>query len=166
MAQRCIHRHIHADLTAPPLPPRPTQQVREKVNTYTTTLHAINSAVIKISKLTVAHSVYRGISGMKLPDTFKNANEFGVRGGIESAFMSTTANREVALAYAANRDQGLLFELQQGMIDRGADISFLSQYPHEKEMCAPRILLVMISHLNEPFVQIEHVEPSTRCRAQ
>ena len=78
-----------------------------------------------------------------MPPEFWSRNKFDVRGGIDGAFMSTTANREVAIAYAATSGKGILFEVQQGMIDRGADISFLSQYPHEKEMCAHALLASM-----------------------
>ena len=46
-------------------------------------LHAINSAIIKLGKLTKANKVYRGISGMALPKEFWEANEFGVRGGVD-----------------------------------------------------------------------------------
>ena len=53
------------------------------LNKYTTTLHGINSAIIKLGKLTKADKVYRGIAGMKLPDEFWTPNEFGVRGGVE-----------------------------------------------------------------------------------
>ena len=52
-------------------------------NRYTTTLHCINSAVIKLSKLTVAAKVYRGVSGGLLPEACRVPNEHGVRGGIE-----------------------------------------------------------------------------------
>ena len=38
-------------------------EMRKSLNTYTTSLHAINSAVVKMGKLTVATKVYRGISG-------------------------------------------------------------------------------------------------------
>uniref|UniRef100_A0A7S2FQQ3 Uncharacterized protein n=1 Tax=Haptolina brevifila TaxID=156173 RepID=A0A7S2FQQ3_9EUKA len=49
--------------------------------------------------------------------------------------MSTTVDRGVAAAYAsAPGKPGLVFELSQGMVDRGADISFLSYYPHEREV--------------------------------
>ena len=111
------------------------EQVLPHVNKYTTTLHAINSAIVKLSKLTYAGKVYRGVSGMALPPEFWEPNAFGVKGGIDGAFMSTTVNYDVAMAYAASRGKGFVFEIQQGMIDRGADISFLSQYPHEREMC-------------------------------
>ena len=75
-------------------------RARSELNTYTTTLHAINSAIVKLSKLTRATTVYRGISGRVLPDEFWHPNEFGVKGGVEAAFMSTTTNREVALGRA------------------------------------------------------------------
>ena len=113
-----------------------TQQILPTLNRYTTTLHAINSAIIKLSKLTYADKVYRGISGMGLPREFWKPNSFGVMGGIEGGFMSTTKKKSVAVSYAMSKGKGLVFEVQQGMIDRGADVGNLSQYPHEKEMCA------------------------------
>ena len=56
-------------------------------------------------------------------------------GGVESAFMSTTLDRSVAMGYAAGDASrtGIVLEVQQGMINRGASISWLSQYPHEQE---------------------------------
>jgi hypothetical protein len=112
------------------------EQARTELNTYTTTLHAINSAIVKLSKLTYAHKVYRGINNRVLPEEFWKANEYGVRGGIEGAFMSTTVDREVALSYARadGHKAGLIFEIQQGMVDRGAELAFISQYPHEQEI--------------------------------
>jgi hypothetical protein len=111
------------------------EAVVQRINKYTTTLHAINSAIIKLSKLTKASTVYRGVHDMVLPDQFWTPNKYGVRGGIDSAFMSTTLKREEANKYArSGRTAPLIFEIQQGMIDRGADISFLSQYPFEKEI--------------------------------
>ena len=107
---------------------------RKELNTYTTTLHAINSSIIKLSKLTVATKVYRGVSGLALPDEFWTANKFGVKGGVEGGFMSTTLERDVAMAYAAGDGAGFIFEMTMGMVDRGADIGFLSQYPHEREI--------------------------------
>ena len=138
-----------------------------KDNLYTTTLHTINSAIVKLSKLTIASKVrraalaharahgcarvyargapatrvpeahaawavhaqvYRGVSGGRLPAHFRIPNEFGVRGGIDPAFMSTTLDREVALTYAASSGgPGVVFSIQQGMVDRGADIGWLSQ---------------------------------------
>ena len=70
-------------------------ELRERANTYTTTLHAINSCVVKLSKLTCATHVYRGLSERALPNEFWKKNEFGVMGGVESGFMSTTTFRDV-----------------------------------------------------------------------
>ena len=46
------------------------EQAKAKVNLYTTTLHVINSGIVKTSKLTYACPVYRGVSGMALPEAF------------------------------------------------------------------------------------------------
>ena len=54
--------------------------------------------------------------------------------GIDSAFMSTTFDRDVAMHYAsAPGKPALVFEIQMGMIDRGAELGWISQYPHESE---------------------------------
>ena len=100
-----------------------------------TSLHVLNSAIVKLGKLMPAQKVYRGISGGLLPDAFWRRNEFNVRGGVEFAFMSTTSDKKVAMEYAAGSGkQGIVFEIQMGMIDRGANIGRLSQYPHEAEI--------------------------------
>ena len=59
------------------------EEAARSLNKYTTTLHGINSAIIKLGKLTKADKVHRGIAGMKLPDEFWTPNQFGVRGGVE-----------------------------------------------------------------------------------
>jgi hypothetical protein len=90
--------------------------------------------IVKSSKLTKATKVYRGIVGGLLPETFWTANEQGIKGGIESAFMSTTFDRDVAMHYAQQPGKpALVFEMQMGMIDRGAELDWISQYPHERE---------------------------------
>ena len=80
--------------------------------------------------------MYRGISGMALPKEFWEPNEdSGVRGGVESAFMSTTLDRSVAMGYASSDKSrmGIVIEARQGQVDRGANMSRISQYPHEEE---------------------------------
>ena len=71
-------------------------------NTYATTLHVINSAIGKLSKLTPAAPCYRGVVGV-LPREFWEPNVHNIRGGVEPSFMSTTLDRDVALEYAACR---------------------------------------------------------------
>ena len=119
---------------------RPAYDALCKGNRYATTLHSINSAIIKLSKLTEAGKVYRGVSGGVLPEDCRRKNSYGVRGGVEGGFMSTTLDRDTALFYAkggADKSKGgpaLVFETQMGMVDRGADVSWLSEFPHEAEI--------------------------------
>ena len=49
------------------------------------------------------------------------------RGGVEKAFMSTTADKSVALFYANGR--GTVVEIDVGRIQIGGDVSFLSMVP-------------------------------------
>ena len=42
---------------------------------------------------TKATKVYRGIAGRALPKEFWQPNEYGVMGGVENAFMSSTVER-------------------------------------------------------------------------
>ncbi len=109
-------------------------------NWYTSTIHAINSAVVKLGKLSKATKVYRGISNRALSKEMLMPNEYNVRGGVEFAFMSTTPIKKVAMEYAESgkiNDASMVFEIKMGMIDRGADVSWLSQYPHEDERLFP-----------------------------
>jgi hypothetical protein len=118
-----------------------------KGNKYVTTTHVINSAIVKLSKLTIATKVYRGVGGGVLPESFWRPNEQGVKGGIEMAFMSATFKRDEAMKYAKS-DSGkpaLIFEMQMGMVDRGAKLRWVSQYPHEK---GERHTVHPCSHLN------------------
>jgi hypothetical protein len=127
---------------------------------YTTTLHAINSGISKLArlwKLPEGRKVYRGYSGMTVPDSFLERDEFGCSGGVEPSVLATTTKWETAVQYSrfnkqkANGDQnqGIIFEIEVGQVDRGADISWLSQYPREEE-----VLFNALSNLEvikEPF---------------
>eukprot|EP00908_Phaeocystis_cordata_P020408 Transcript_3207.p1 GENE.Transcript_3207~~Transcript_3207.p1 ORF type:complete len:581 (-),score=161.38 Transcript_3207:311-2053(-) len=50
--------------------------------------------------------------------------------------MSTSTERDVALMYMKQSGKAakMVFEIRMGMIDRGADVSLLSQFPGEKEI--------------------------------
>ena len=118
-----------------------------KSNLYTTTIHAINSAVVKLSKLTVARAVYRGVANTTLASDMWLCNSHRVRGGVELAFQSATESREVAFNYARHRGAGkaaMVYEVAQGLINRGASLQWLSQYPHEKEVLFPPLSSVEI----------------------
>jgi hypothetical protein len=62
---------------------------------------------------------------MLLPAQFWVAHgEPAWRGGVEKAFMSTTADKSVALFYA--KGKGTVVEISVGRIQIGGDVSFLS----------------------------------------
>ena len=99
-------------------------------NRYTTTIHSINSSIVKLSKLTKATKLFRGIRGATLPDKLWKANPLNLRGGVDFAFLSATLEKNVALFYATPETKegaAMLLEISQGMLSRGADLSWLSQ---------------------------------------
>lgn len=117
-------------------------------NTYAATIHLLNSSLIKLSRLTarIDQPVYRGLAGGVLPKCFWKADENGFCGGVDYGIMSFSANQRTALEYArATGGEGeqqasarsTLLEMNQGLADRGAEISWLSQYPTEREVCFP-----------------------------
>jgi hypothetical protein len=113
-------------------------QTDDQANRYVTTIHLASSGLVKLSKLSKAETVMRGTAGGLLPRQFWEEDETGVRGGVEYGFLSTTTNLEVAKQYAGgSRGAGTLYKMQTGMIDKGADIGWISQYPLERELCFP-----------------------------
>ena len=117
-----------------------------KVNRYVTTIHVLASALVKASKVSRAVTVMRGTTGGKLPDKFWQEDTSGVKGGVEYGFMSTTTDRSVAMQYASDptKGAGTVLEIQTGMIDKGADLSWISQYPHERELCFPPLTSLQV----------------------
>ena len=113
---------------------------KAKRGLYVTTIHAINSAIVKLSRFQKCVTVYRGVAGGVLPDAFFTPDANGAVGGVEAAFMSTTTERTVAMDYAQRKGAdgaprpSMLFHIKMGMIDKGANVSFLSQFPSECEI--------------------------------
>lgn len=105
-------------------------------NVYTTTIYVLVSAVTNIARetrMSAGLKLYRGLGGDKtFPVSFFKSNDKGHKGVLEWAFMSTTANKSIALQYSGIR-QGkpypTILEMDAGSVDRGADLSNFSQYP-------------------------------------
>jgi hypothetical protein len=111
--------------------------------------------VVTISNcLTCDRKVYRGMSGVKLPECFMIAEEGGGKGGVDFAFVSTSTDRTVATSYVGGKEMPILFEFEVGDVDRGASLSFLSQYPNESEILIPPLSYLEVT--GEPF--LEHTE--------
>jgi hypothetical protein len=75
---------------------------RAKGNFFSTTIHVLVSATVKLSrtvKLQSGLKLYRGLGDFVsvLPESFYKEDAFGRRGFMEWGFMSTTSSRETAL---------------------------------------------------------------------
>lgn len=143
-----------------------------KDNKYTTTIWVLNSAIVKLKALTPAAKVYRGLKGLALPKSFRCVNEHGIRGGVEPGFMSTTLDYGVAMQYASDQNAsntgigGIVFEIQQGLIDRGCDLSWLSQYPFEREILfAPLTGIEVLDTRVDGSVLVVGLRPTTNQNA-
>jgi len=138
-------------------------------NQYTTTLHVINSAIVKLGLLQPVCKVFCGMAGGKLPANFLKPDKMNVRGGVEAAFRSTSTDRNVALRYASSDTPGkagLIIEIQQGMIDRGADLSWISMYPYEAEVCfSPLCGLEVMDMKVEGNVLVAAMRPNVNMKA-
>lgn len=101
--------------------------------------------------------VWRGMKNLELTEGF------ATKGGTEVAPMSTTTDLRVAVSYSvgfspAGASRALLFKLRaESFMDRGADLTFLSCFPGEAEMCFPPLTYLAPSGRREVFV-VEGVE--------
>jgi len=70
--------------------------------------------------------------------------EFMEKGGTEFACMSTSASVDIAITFAASKCP-LIFKYEtKDFANRGADISFLSVYPDEKEGLFPPLTYLRV----------------------
>ena len=99
---------------------------------FTATIHAISSGVVKIAALTPVALSYCPQPGVSLPTRFVEPDSLGACLGIESAFISTTLDKAVAL-----RQGTQLYQFAPDSLNKGAAIRFLSQYPLECEIVFP-----------------------------
>ena len=132
-----------------------------------TTRHVING-IRKLSAVSTAEEagicLWRGARG-ELPKTFWLADEIGTIVATETAFMSTSAERETALHYMAGSGaSNLLWCLKCGPENdagyhQGANISLLSQFAGEKEWLFPPLTMMEIQvQVNVPPASAQVVE--------
>jgi hypothetical protein len=125
-------------------------EVSSTANRYPTTIQLIVSGIRKlctIAKMPEGGAVFRGLSGLALPHKFFKPDEQGCAGGVEASFMSTTLSEEVARKHSGVNEglEATIFRLELGKTSLGADITWLSQFPGEKEMLfAPRTHLQIV----------------------
>ena len=115
-------------------------------NRYVTTIHCINSAIIKLARASPLEPlvVHRGSCGMRLPVQFAAKDDLGRQGDVELGIMSCTANKNVALQYAAGGKMAMLLCFERGAMDNGAPLSALSFYKGEEEICFPPLCSIEV----------------------
>jgi len=102
---------------------------------YAATTFYIREALLRLrgllKKKDFPKTFYRGMKDMEVMD------EFVKQGGTEMACMSTSADKAEALKFASSRVPLLLQIEVENHMQCGADISWLSMYPEEKEWLFP-----------------------------
>ena len=139
--------------TGPVFNPLNTALRRRQVSDWATTISCIYSAVLKLSFLSKPMRVYRGVkeTERELPAEMLTIKEGSFAGGVERAFMSTTKNPKVALDYSGGvAAKGSVFAIDFDMSSRGADVKWVSQYPHEEVSVA--FVSTSLDTADAPFV--------------
>ena len=133
-------------------------------NKYSTTIHVIQSAISKLGKINPNQKGYSGVSGMLLQDRFWNNHpDLNSKGGVEGGFMSLSGSYDVGMFYAnlVKGKLGVLLEVNMSTIDRGAELRWLAQYPHEDETLLPPLTYLHVEHIrldksgDDPIMVVE-----------
>ncbi len=120
------------------------QVFKDGNNLFPTTIFVLVSAINKLSRcmnIPPGTLLYRGLGGtLEFPDSFSRADPKRttpiVLGFLEYGFMSTSADKSVAVQYSGVKEgmpKACIMQIHPNAVDRGADISKFSQYPGEKE---------------------------------
>lgn len=103
-------------------------------NTFSTTIFVLVSAIQKLSRcvhISPGTLLYRGLGGkLDLPDSFQDVDDNGCLGYTEWGFMSTTADKAIALQYSGVKEghgNSSIMVIHPTSIDRGACIVEFSQ---------------------------------------
>jgi hypothetical protein len=103
-------------------------------NSFSTTIFVLVSAIQKLSRhmfLPPSIRLYRGFSSMEMPESFSKVDEdTGCSGYAEWGFISTTANKSVAIQYSGvdeGKPRATVLCIRPSSVDRGASIAEFSQ---------------------------------------
>jgi hypothetical protein len=118
-------------------PPEKYDAFHSQGNTFSTTIFVLVSAIQKLSRhmyLPPSMRLYRGFSSMEMPESFYKVDEdTGCCGYAEWGFISTTANKNVAVQYSGVDDgkpRATVLCIRPSSVDRGASIADFSQCVH------------------------------------
>lgn len=129
---------------SPPVLPHP----------FAATMYYISDALSKLRELQGKDAAmrnetlvfWRGMKDLQIADEFNNT------GGSEMACMSTTSSRDVAEEFALSKSPLLFKFVSNSFMSHGADISFLSVYPGEKEVLYPPLTYLRPINVSEETV--------------
>jgi hypothetical protein len=113
-------------------------------NLFPTTIFVLVSAINKLSRcmdIPPGTLLYRGLGGvLDFPERFYHPDPAcatpNALGFLEFGFMSTTAEKSIAVQYSGlkeGRPKACIMQIRPNSVDRGAEISVFSQYPLERE---------------------------------
>ena len=129
-------------------------------NRFTTTLLYLCQGLAKLGQLTTVSKVYR-VPGGQPPPWFFEASADGTRGGIECGFTSATLAKDDAIKYAISSGNPMIFEIRHSTATKGADLSWLSQFPMEGEVTfGPLTLYEVQSTRSEGALMVFELCPS------
>ena len=121
--------------TVPPTQPHPVAATTYFISDAIKKLRAVGA---EQTDAFVPVVYWRGLAGMSL------STEFMEQGGTEYGCMSTSAARDIAVEFAGTKHP-LVFKYEtENFMSRGADISFLSVYPEEKESLYPPLTYLSV----------------------
>ena len=126
---------------------------RSPVSSFGATVRNICTGIRKLANISSPDEarcvLYRGVRG-ELPKGVWIPDESGLVCVVDTAFMSTSRNRDTPIRYmAADGIPNVLWELKAGpesdsAYHIGADISFLSQFAHEDEILFPPCTMMVV----------------------
>ena len=106
-------------------------------NCYEATLHCLNNAIVKLSRLSTACKLYRALPTCRLAREQLLMDDALMRGTIDFGVQTATADEQAAFGHAKLSEPSILLEIEMGLVDRAADLSWLSMYPHEQMFAFP-----------------------------